>query len=239
MAPSSHPSSLLGRRKRLAIGAALVLALPAVVACNSIIGLNDFDKGQCPGARCTDDGSFPDQISMTDGGSDAPEDVQADARGADPVSWAKWPMPNYGEGGAGEPPHPQMLTLVGDTVTDGITKLAWHATIVPGDYSADQVVLACQSLAPGSWRAPKRIELVTLLDYGRPTQPFVDVLKFKDIKNYTVWTTSEVRPYTPPGKVFVPTPNQSYWVVNFSTGAVETLPTDPSTTAKVLCVKAK
>lgn len=226
MAPSETTSK---RRGRLALAALAALAFPAVLACNSLIGLSDFEKGQCAGARCADDGSFPDVV-YDGGGGDVVQEAAPDARGADPVSWAKWPMPNYGEGGAGDPIHAPMLVLTGDFVTDNVTKLVWRATLVNGDFGPEQADVECQKLPGGPWRAPKRIELVTLLDYARST-PFIDTTKFKDVKNYRVWSTSAVRPFVPGD------PAQKYWVVNFETGAVE--PLAGTLVAKVLCVRAK
>src|SRR5687767_168598 len=90
------------RRGRIVLACALA-ALPLTIACNSIIGLTEFDKGECPGARCGDGGAFPDVL--IDGFvPDVTTDAPLDARGADPVSWAKWPMPHYDEGGTGLPP---------------------------------------------------------------------------------------------------------------------------------------
>src|SRR4051812_31554798 len=99
MAPSE--SSYVGRRRRFLIGAAIVLAMPFAVACNSLIGLSDFEKGQCAGARCVDEGGLIDQL--VEGGADVVQDAPPDVKGADPVSWAKWRMPNYIDGGTGQP----------------------------------------------------------------------------------------------------------------------------------------
>jgi hypothetical protein len=217
------------RSRRYLLAGSLVLAFPAVVACNSIIGLTDFEKTQCPGARCSDEAGFIDVLAegSTDGGPDAP----VDAKGADPVSWAKWPMPNYVDGGgAGQPLNSPPLQPGPEVVTDTVTKLVWRPKLASGDFSATQADAECQKLTNGPWRAPKRIELVTLLDYSRPTLPFVDSKAFPDLKNFKVWTTSPVRPLTS-------NPKQPYWVVNFETGAVEPLAGDLS--AKVLCVRAK
>lgn len=217
------------RRARAAVLGALVLALPLATACNALIGLSDFEKGQCAGARCADDGGRPDQL--VEGAADGADDGGADAKGADPVSWAKWPMPNYGEAGPGMPiPSPPLVAGSGGIVTDPTTKLVWRSTLVPSDFSATEAQGECETLPDGPWRAPKRIELVTLLDYSRPS-PFVDRSKFTDLLNYRVWSTSEVRPFVS-GK-----PDQAYWVVNFETGAVEPLAGDLR--AKVLCVRAK
>lgn len=216
-------------RRRFTLACAIALAVPAVVACNSIIGLSDFEKGECAGARCGDGGNLPDRF--VDGPSnDAPTDALPDVKGADPVSWAKWPMPNYGEGGAGNPPRPPLLTLAGDTVTDETTKLVWRALLVPGgDMKLSDADVACKKL--GAWRVPKRIELVTILDYSRNATPYIDSTKFKDINNDVVWSSSEVRPFS------ASNPNQLYWVVNFTSGAVEQQPA--SFKANVLCVAAK
>ena len=216
------------RGARSLLVAVVALAVPAVVACNSLIGLDEFDKGQCPGARCTDDGSFPDVV--TDGGADVFTDALPDSKGADPVSWAKWPMPNYGEGGAGQPPRPPLLSVAGENVTDAVTQLVWHSTLIAGDFPFAQVSAACAKLANGPWRVPKRIELVSLIDYAR-TRPFIDTSKFPAFPLARVWSTSEVRPLAADRE------KQAYWVVNFDTGAVETL--TPELSARVLCVRAK
>jgi hypothetical protein len=214
-------------RRRLVIAGAIALVVPSAVACNSIIGLTDFEKTQCAGARCTDDGGpLPDQL-VEGGGPDVVTDAPVEARGADPVSWAKWRMPSYGD--AGPLPSPS-LTAAGGIVTDNVTKLVWHAAIVPGDFKASEAEAECEKLPSGPWRAPKRIELVTLLDYSHPT-PFIDATAFPDIANYRVWTTSEVRPFV------AGSPSQPYWLVNFETGAVE--PLAGNSKVKVLCVRAK
>ena len=213
-------------RRRLVVAGAIALLAPAAVACNSIIGLTDFEKTQCAGARCTDDGGpLPDQF--VEAGADVVTDAPVEAKGADPVSWAHWRMPNYGD--AGPLPSPS-LTASSGIVTDNVTKLVWRSTIVAGDFKATEAEGQCETLANGPWRAPKRIELVTLLDYSHPT-PFVDRTAFTDLVNYQVWTTSEVRPFV------AGNPSQPYWVVNFGSGAVEPLAGDLN--AKVLCVRAK
>lgn len=214
------------RRGRLALAASVALTLPLALACNSIIGLTDFEKTQCAGARCADDGGpLPDQF--VEGGADVVTDAPIEAKGADPVSWAKWPMPNYGD--AGPLPAPPLVAS-GGLVTDTVTKLVWHSTIIPGDFAASDVQGECEKLANGPWRAPKRIELVTLLDYSHGA-PFVDGKAFPDLVNYQVWSTSEVRPFV------AGDPTQPYWVVNFGSGAVE--PLKGTFKAKVLCVRAK
>jgi hypothetical protein len=229
-APASRDRSRrrLSRRGRVVFGASLALALPLVVACNALTGLSDFEKGACAGGPCPDEGGKPDQLTDDRVATDAP----TEAKGADPVSWAKWPMPNYlVEGGAGLPqPSPALVKQGGGTVLDRVTKLVWSGAVVPGDFTAAEADARCQALPNGGpWRAPKRIELVTLLDYSRNT--YVDRDKFTDLKNYRVWTTSEVRPFK------AGDPDQAYWTVSFETGTVE--PRPGSDVAKVLCVRAR
>jgi hypothetical protein len=222
----SEPSRC--RSRRLALGATIALALPFGVACNSLIGLSDFEKGQCAGARCPDEGGLVDQL--VEGGTDAPVDALPDGKGADPVSWAKWRMPNYidPDAGPGQPTTNGSLTAGAEIVVDNLTGLTWRSMLVAGTFAEADVEAECRKITGGPWRAPKRIELVTLLDYSR-TSPFVDTTKFIDLSLDTVWTTSEVRP-------FVAGPEQAYWVVNFGTGVVG--PLKATTKARVLCVQA-
>jgi hypothetical protein len=215
----------MARSRRLAALGGAALVASGLVACNAIIGLNDFEKGQCAGARC-DGGAEPDTYVPPEAGG---PDAQVDGgKGADPVSWARWKMPNY-DGGADAALLP--LSYSGPTngeITDLVTKLPWRDTFLPGEYSQSEAVAACAAL--GAWRLPKRIELVTLLDFARP-DPFKINEKFGAPPLSPVWTSSEVRP-------FVGGDQQRYWAVNFGTG--EVLDSLPGTTKiKVLCVKAK
>jgi len=204
------------------------LALPGVVACNAIIGLSDFKEGECPGARCGD-GGLPDQLAESS--VDAPVDVAVDVKGADPVSWAKWKMPNY-DGGAVFLPNPPSYTAAGaDIAADNVTGLVWRTSVLPSDVTVEAAKSACAALDPasGPWRLPKRIELVTLLDYSR-TPIRIDTATFKGVKNVRAWTSSEVRPLKNAN-------DAEYWAVNFETGAVEPVRADFE--LKALCVRAK
>lgn len=219
------------RGGRIVLGAG-ALALPIVIACNGITGLSDFEKTECPGARCEGEDGLPDVF--VEGGPDVIVDGGPDVKGADPVSWAQWPMPNYGEGGAGSPPRPPSLTSpgAGDIVTDNVTKLVWRSTLLPEVTSADAADTACRNAPNGPWRAPKRIELVTLLDYSKKGAPYIDSTKFTGIINDVVWTTSEVRPLTSSKA------DQRFWVVDFTNGSVSPQPA-LNFKADVLCVRAK
>jgi hypothetical protein len=217
-------------RKRLAFAGVVAIAVPIFVACNGIIGLSDFEKVECGGRRCADGPITP----ANEGGVDVVVgDAAAEARGADPVSWAQWPMPNY-DGGAEFLPNPLQYEIVaGDNLksTPG-TNLVWRRLPLPGGQrTLDEAKTACANLTDsGPWRLPKRIELVTLLDFGRVAPPFIDP-GFTGVRNIRVWTSSELRP-------FAGTP-AAYWTVDFGTGVVATLPASPNDVADVLCVKGK
>jgi len=224
-------------RNRLWKLVVLAAVVPLVLACNALIGLSDFEKAECSGGgRCGDGGA------VTDG--DKPPDARIDvdvpdAPGANPVSWAAWPMPNY-DGGAEFLPHPiKYEELDKDRIKDTVTGLVWRrSTIGTMGYAAAKV--ACGTLeASGLWRLPKRIELATLLDFGR--RPYLVGPEFGDggVKNGPVWTSSEfrVRDLTniDPDRPSIVT--DSYWTVDFKTGAVDTLPGGDN--ASVLCVRAQ
>lgn len=217
-----------GRWRRATLALAFVATLP--LGCRGIVGLDDFRKVECPGAICSEpfDGSAP----ADDAAVDASLDARADAPpGAAPVSWARWKMPNYGDSGL---PNPPSLSPVVGGVVDAITGLVWQqAPLDP--LTQTNAESTCRAQPGGPWRLPKRIELVSLLDYGPAPdggrrKVFIDSVAFPSVKNVRVWSSSEVRPFTGGSE-------QAYWVVNFETGAAETLP--QSSEARALCVKDK
>jgi len=223
-------------RKLLFVGL-VALAVPTLLACNAIIGLSDFEKVECAGARCGDGSAQPDVINQPDVVADAP----IEARGANPVSWAQWPMPNY-DGGAEFLPHPIKYEILdADRIRDTVTGLVWRRSTLPAaPYEAAK--LACNTLDPatGPWRLPKRIELVTLLDFSRKAPAFLIGPEFTNVKNVTVWTSSEYRvrdlnDLTKKASVVT----DAFWTVDFKTGAVDTLSTAGDPVASVLCVGGK
>jgi hypothetical protein len=208
--------------------AAALLVAAGPFACNSLVGLSDFEKGPCPGGVCDagNDGLVSD--APTDVG-DATADVP---RGADPVSWARWRMPNW-DAAVRLPNPPDFKIVDADVVQENLTGLVWRRN---GDEARSktyaEAIAFCAGL-PGGWRLPKRIELVTLLDFGQDAGPPIDPGVFPNTKSLPYWTSSELRPFTP-GKSDSP-----YWVVNFMTGAVEALSSASSNVASVRCVRAK
>lgn len=211
--------------RRLAAPGLGVASFALVLACNGIIGLSDYDRVQCTGNVC--DGGGDSSVPPPDGGVDA-SGVDAGG-GTDPVSWARWPMPNY----PGAPGTAPKLDAGGGVVTDEVTKLRWRQTPEKGGQLMTQAeaLAACAEIAPaGDWRLPKRIELVTLLDFSG-TSPFIDPAAFPSFPQARVWSSSEVRPFTRG-------PDERWWVVHFETGAVE--PHEASKkAAAALCVRAR
>src|SRR5687767_12256195 len=134
----------MARSERIAIALALGLAIPAVASCRGIVGLDDFRRGECPGALCADDGGtvdvvVPDAADAGDARPDAP-------KGADPVSWARWKMPNY-PNDAGAPNVPTYTVVGGgDQVTDNVTGLVWQTKPLAQQATQADSVKACTGL---------------------------------------------------------------------------------------------
>jgi hypothetical protein len=224
----------MGRSKRIFLFTVLVAA--PLVACNAILGIDDFRRVDCVGV-CDEGEAGPDRVEpdnfVPDGGRDTGPDAPP---GVGPVSWAQFPMPNYKDGvDAGTTLRPLDYEVNDeDVVTDKVTGYPWRRKVIgfveggsPGDDKTEDAARTdCQKLPNGPWRLPKRIELVTLLSYGDGL-PFVDTTAFPGVKAVRVWTSSEVRPF-----------NGKYWAVNFETGALEQLDTK-NQFAKALCVKDK
>lgn len=224
-------------RKRV-LGLALVIAaVPLVVACNAIIGLSDFEKTECNGGgKCSDggvppiDGDIPDR--QIDG--DVP-----DVRGAAPVSWAAWPMPNY-DGGAEFLPHPIKYEIVdANRIKDSVTGLLWRRATLPAA-TYDSAKAACTGLDPatGPWRLPKRIELVTLLDFSQ-TRGVLIGKDFTGVANVKVWSSSEYRTVDTKQASAPVIVTDQYWIVDFESGKVDTLSSAGGLVAAVLCVGSK
>lgn len=217
-------------RSRLVFALGAAALVPVVVACNAIVGLDDYKRTECGAFPCPFDGGTdaPD-VFVPDGGKDAAPDAPP---GVGPTSWPEFLMPNY-KGDAGlVAPNPLSYQLVADAVEDTVTGLVWKTAVVGNgfgtDYNLADARSECAKLANGPWRLPKRIELVTLLSHGQGPQ-FVDRAVFQGVNKVKVWTSSEVRPLTAGA--------QKYWVVDFNEGKVDQqLGTDP---AKALCVKGK
>ena len=210
---------------------AAIAIVPVVIACNGIIGLNDFEYGECPGARCGDAG-FDVSIDVRNDNDVPVEGGKEAGPGAGPVSWAQWPMPNNPDSGVGVPPsYTANGTGAGATISDDVTGLVWQASTLASDFTYGDALTACKQVAPvGQWRLPKRIELVTLIDYSRGSNnPAISPLF--GLSQDKVWTSSEFRPFD--------TANPSYWIVDFESGVVRTQIPSANIKFKVLCVRGQ
>jgi len=83
---------------------------------------------------------------------------------ADP-QWAEWPVPSAS---------PPGYTDNGDgTVTDNITKLIWEKTYTTEPLTQTAALTYCATMARtggySDWRLPSKIELLSIVDYGRTT----------------------------------------------------------------------
>jgi hypothetical protein len=220
-------------RSRLLFAGAFAL-VPIAVACNAIVGLDDYKRTECGAFPCPYDGGFdgPDGF-VPDGGIDAAPDAPP---GVGPTSWAEFRMPNYKDdaGVVGAPPPSIDYESNGtEIVTDKVAGLVWRRALVGGgggsNLTLEQARTKCAEIQGGgaTWRVPKRIELVTLLSYGQGA-PFIDKANFS-VPSVKVWTSSEVRPLTPGA--------QKYWTVDFGSGQLGQQAGDD--VATVLCVKGK
>ncbi len=215
-------------RPRLLFAASIAALVPIAVACNAVVGLDDYKRTECGAFPCAFDGG-PDapDVAVPDGSADATPDAPP---GVGPTSWAEFRMPNYKDDAGLVAPNPLGYQAVVDAVEDKVTGLVWRKALVGGgggsNLTLDDARNECAKLPNGPWRLPKRIELVTLLSYGQGA-PFIDQGTFS-VPNVKVWTSSEVRPLTTP---------QRYWIVNFDTGQVDQQ--SGTAVATALCVKGK
>lgn len=171
--------------------AAILAVGTAGLGCRGLLGIDDEgvllssgdDAGRASEAGDRPDSSLGVDASLVDGGEDAGL-TAVDRR------FAQWPLP---------PPAPLLsqydLTL--DTVTDRTTSLVWQRnepSPVSASYPAamafcDGLTLAGQT----DWRLPTRMELLTILDYGRAEAGFLNNTVFPDGRSAggtIAWTAS-------------------------------------------------
>lgn len=204
MAPSK-------RRLLSALAGACVTSL--MLACNGIIGLSDYTRGECSGGGVCEDAGDVDVV-VVDASDGGPPDAKVDASGTKAVRWAQFKMPNYAQdGGPGE--NVPKYNEVAGGFQDSVSELVWGEPILDkdkGGKSYEDALRICAAITSGgSWRLPSRIELVTLLDLGRSGRK-IDEATFKSTEGMQYWTTSEVRPDV--GGV------RRHWTVDFSNGGL-------------------
>jgi hypothetical protein len=183
------------------------------LACNGILGISDYKRGECSGGGVCTDGGFADGPVEDASTDDRPDVRLADASGTKPVSWAQFVMPNYAQDGGPGENIPTYAATDGGFV-DSVSNLVWSEPIAPADKglkSYERAQTICASLGGGKWRLPSRIELVTLLDLSRsgvrvdPTFSSTEALQY--------WTSSEVRVVGGAG-------SGEQWTVDFGAGGV-------------------
>lgn len=207
MAPSN-------RRRRISWALAGSCVMPLALACNGVIGLSDYRRGECSGGGvCSDAGPlFDGTVADSPVDGDRP-DVTTDASGTRPVSWAAWPMPNYDAGAPIDNAPMAYDVVVSQGFQDRITKLVWRHPMPPE--AANATYAKALEICASPWRLPSRIELVTLLDMGQNGAKIAPVFKAPDpgTPQGVHWTFSEVRPFGEDGR-------REHWVVDFGVGGV-------------------
>lgn len=135
------------------------------------------------------------------------------------IHWARWPMPNGDVDVNGGAPNLAAHTNNGDgTVTDNVTGLMWQLAVENTQYTQEgakdycAITLSDQGLGGHhDWRLPSRVELVSLVDYGKISLTIDDVFAAD----------------TPPGNFWSATPYASVpsyaWYVYFVDGSVDVL----------------
>jgi hypothetical protein len=139
--------------------------------------------------------------------------------------------PFYGQDGNYEGPQPSYQPSDdGLTVTDLNTGLIWQQSYA-SEMNWDEAVTYCEDMNLGGfwdWRLPSRMELVTILDYGRrfpAINPAFSSLSVISADNF-YWSSSTQ-----------PFPSGGAWYVEFGEGSVGAIPKDY--THYVRCVRGE
>jgi hypothetical protein len=223
----------------------------ALVGCDKLIGLGDFQEG-CAFDCGVHEAGLPEATveaaAMPDAGADAEASVDADAAdvvdaeatapdtGLDETGptaaqlWAHWPMPNPRAFIAPDSstllPHPMAYEAGADVtiVRDAVTGLLWERADAPAtDFAAAEA--HCATFGPGSgWRVPTRIELVSLVDFTH--RPTIDTMTFDAGRAATYWTSSVVQKDAAPDV-------RQHWTVSFDDGLAD----NASSATYVRCVQ--
>jgi hypothetical protein len=132
--------------------------------------------------------------------------------GADPSPWLEWsgtPMPNPPSSGL---PNPQRYSVVGGAVKDEVTGLLWQRQPkrLESSFSDAQAYCAGLELSGASFRLPRLIELITLLDFTTD-EPAMDGEAFFVDSGIDAWATT----VSPGALVQSPTGQVERWTVNY------------------------
>lgn len=203
------------RQGTLSAAAAVAFAILAgAAACGELKeGRDDPDATSARADATTD--PLGDGAASTSGGPDG-----ATPEGSRDYEWAMWPLP------AAAPANGDYAVTT-ETVLDERTRLVWQRASTSGA-SLAQARASCDALdleGASDWRLPTRIELLSLVDYGRGAPSLNPVAFAPATETGTFWSTSaDAR--DPAGKA---------WTVAFGTGTTEASAT--STEQRVRCVR--
>jgi hypothetical protein len=163
-------------------------------------------------------------VSVGCGGSSAGTNP---AGGSVDTEWAQWPMPNSQVDVTAGSPNLESYTVNGDgTVKDNVTGLVWQQAASTALFTQAGALAYCAALSLGGhtdWRAPTYVELVSIVDYGRPS-PNIDPTAFPGALGEPFWSST----------VYA-VPTGSGWVVTFNAGYVDIY--DVSSSHYVRCVR--
>lgn len=125
-----------------------------------------------------------------DAGSDAQASVwpcrpSVDAGGALDREWATGPLPPAS-------PPAGTYALEAKTVCDRTTLLEWERAVGSDPRTWDDAKAYCDSLlldGASDWRLPTRIELLSIVDFGRK-EPSIDPVAFPDTPSDAFWSST-------------------------------------------------
>jgi len=108
-------------------------------------------------------------------------------------AWAEWPAPNSQADVSAGAPNLSSYADNGDgTVTDSVTGLMWQQAVAAGPFTWAQAKAYCPTLTlagHSDWRVPTRIELVSLVDFGR-SSPAINTTYFPSTPSDYFWSSS-------------------------------------------------
>ncbi len=136
-------------------------------------------------------------------------------------------MPNSQVDVTAGAPNLESYTVNGDgTVKDNVTGLVWQQMASTTLFTQAAALAYCAGLSLGGsagWRAPTYVELVSIVDYGKPS-PNINAAAFPGALGEAFWSST---PYAVPGG--------NGWVVTFNAGYVDIY--DVSSSHYVRCVR--
>ena len=137
--------------------------------------------------------------------------------------FADWPMPDQLGASAVKPSYTNDV----NTVLDNVTHLMWERSVNASLHTVASANAYCAMAHAGfsDWRLPSKIELESLVDDGIAA-PHINQTSFPGTPLSNFWTSS---PYVGPI-------GPRNWAIDFAYGT--TLLLDPTTTARIRCVRS-